>query len=110
MANRCIIIERQTMFRIKEIMSQRGMTSRGLARRMDVTPQYISNIIRETGSVSVNVLKRIADELQVPVSALFEDYLTKQDAVNELYCPHCQKPIRVEITLNGVHEQPGGEG
>lgn len=88
------------MFRIKEIMSQRGMTSRELARRMDVTPQYISNIIRETGSVSVNVLKRIAEELQVPVSALFEDYLTRQDAVSELYCPHCQKPIYLEISLS----------
>ena len=74
------------MFRIREILAQKGMTAKQLADQMGVTPQYISGIIRETGSASVEVLSNIAKELGVPVSSLFEDYTTGE---NTITCPKC---------------------
>lgn len=75
------------MYRIKEILNQKGMTSKELAEKMGVTPQYVSGIIRETGSASVEVLANIARILNVPVSSLFEDYVS--DDSNTITCPKC---------------------
>lgn len=74
------------MYRIREILKQKGMTSKELAEKMGVTPQYISGIIRETGSASVDVLANIAKILNVPVSSLFEDYVSNE---NTITCPKC---------------------
>jgi transcriptional regulator with XRE-family HTH domain len=74
------------MYRIREILNQKGMTSKELAEKMGVTPQYISGIIRETGSASVEVLANIANILNVPVSSLFEDYVSDK---NTIKCPKC---------------------
>ena len=82
------------MFRIKEILDQQGITAKELANRMNVTPQYISGIIRETGSASVGVLSKIANELNVPIAALFDDY---RNELNGDRCPHCGQPIKIRI-------------
>lgn len=74
------------MYRIKEILSQKGMTAKQLSGQMGVTPQYISGIIRETGSASVEVLSNIAKILNVPVASLFEDYVSCD---NTIVCPKC---------------------
>lgn len=82
------------MFRIKEILEMKGITAKELATRLDVTPQYISGIIRETGSVSISVLSRIAKELEVPVSSLFDDYLREPSGDK---CPYCGMPLKIKI-------------
>ena len=74
------------MYRIREILNQKGMTGKELAEKMGVTPQYISGIIRETGSASVEVLANIAKILNVPVASLFEDYVSNE---NTITCPKC---------------------
>lgn len=74
------------MYRIKEILNQKGMTSKELALKMGVTPQYVSGIIRETGSASVDVLTNIAKILNVPVASLFEDFVSND---NSITCPKC---------------------
>lgn len=61
------------MFRIREIMKEKGMPPQYLADHMGVSRQYINNILSERGMVSVRTLSRIAEVLQVPVAALFED-------------------------------------
>lgn len=90
----CTKLKHVTMFRIKEILEMKGITAKELATRMDVTPQYISGIIRETGSASISVLARIAKELEVPVSSLFDDYLREP---SENKCPHCGMPLNIKI-------------
>lgn len=82
------------MFRIKEILELKGITAKELATRMDVTPQYISGIIRETGSASVSVLAKIAQELDVPVASLFDDYMIEPSANK---CPHCGMLLSIKI-------------
>ena len=37
------------MYRIKEILDEKGISAKNLAERMGVTPQYISGFIREKG-------------------------------------------------------------
>lgn len=82
------------MFRIKEILDQKGITAKELANRMNVTPQYISGIIRESGSASVSVLSKIANELNVPLSSLFDDYMKESSGDR---CPYCGGALRIRI-------------
>lgn len=86
------------MFRIGQILDEKGISAKALAERMNVTPQYISSIITERGSASVRVLQNIAKELDVPLSALFDDYNKEYKVyVMNCVCPHCGKRIVIEI-------------
>ena len=87
------------MYRIKEILEEKGISAKSLAERMGVTPQYISGIIREKGSASISVLSNIAKELDVPLASLFDDYksVPASNSINVI-CPHCGKKVNVELT------------
>lgn len=88
------------MYRIKEILEEKGISAKSLAERMGVTPQYISGIIREKGSASVGVLSNIAKELGVPLSSLFDDYKkTPSNSSINLTCPHCGQKIELEAKV-----------
>lgn len=83
--------------RIKEILKERNMTSKSLAQTMEVTPQYISNIINGGKGVSINSLEEIARHLNVPISSLFADYNGGNGVSSNFVCPHCGKPLSVKI-------------
>ena len=87
------------MYRIKEILDEKGISAKALAEKMGVTPQYISGIIREKGSASISVLSNIAKELNVPLASLFDDYQNEcvSNSVN-VVCPNCGKEVKVELT------------
>lgn len=76
-------------------MAEQGITGKQLAERMGVTPQYISGIVRGTGSASIEVLSTIAKHLNVPISSLFADY--KRGIVTK--CPKCGQEFEVELKL-----------
>lgn len=81
------------MLRIKEVLLEKGITGKQLAEKMGVTPQYISGIVRETGSASIDVLSNIARHLEVPISSLFADY--KTGIITK--CPKCGQEFEVEL-------------
>lgn len=81
------------MLRLKQVLSERGVTGKQLAERMGVTPQYISGIVRETGSASLDVLSKIANELNVPLSSLFDDY--RSGIITK--CPNCGQEFEIEL-------------
>lgn len=86
------------MFRIRQILDEKGLSAKALAEKMNVTPQYISGIITERGSASVSVLQNIAKELGVPLAALFDDYDKNYTVLSTNgVCPHCGKKIAIEI-------------
>ena len=58
--------------RIKDVMTEKGITSRQLAERMGKTPQYIGNIINGGKAMSLNSLIKVADALDVKFGDLFE--------------------------------------
>lgn len=56
--------------RIREILALKGMTNKALADKMEVSPQYISNILSGR-TISINALSKIADALEVEFGDLF---------------------------------------
>lgn len=85
------------MLRLKEVLAEQGVTGKQLAEKMGVTPQYISGIVRETGSASLDVLSKIAAVLNVPLSSLFGDY--KSGITTR--CPKCGQEFEVELKMKG---------
>ncbi len=56
--------------RIREILALKGMTNKALADKMEVSPQYVSNILSGR-TLSLNALHKIADALEVEFGDLF---------------------------------------
>ena len=48
--------------RIREILALKGMTNRALADKIQVSPQYVSNILNGS-ALSLNALCKIADDV-----------------------------------------------
>lgn len=80
--------------RIKNIVAAKGMTLKGLAEKMDVTPQTLGNIVNEKGNPNVATLEKIAEALEVPVASLFADYLAPNSAI--IICPQCGARIDIQ--------------
>lgn len=57
--------------RLKEILKERGMTNKAFAERLSKKPQYTSNIAHGRISVSLKMLERMANVLDVPISEMF---------------------------------------
>jgi len=68
--------------RVKEILAQKGMTSKELAERMNKAPQYVSNIINGGKGVSISTLVGIAQTLDVEFRDLFSPIKQKVESVN----------------------------
>ena len=79
--------------RLKEILKERGISGSELARRLNVTPQYIHGAIREDFALSVKKCQEIASILDVPLASLFEGY---EDG-RYIICPHCGERIKIEV-------------
>lgn len=58
--------------RIKTELERRGITIKDFCRKVDLTEQGLHQMIRN-GSMKVDVLERISDELDVPVSFWFDE-------------------------------------
>jgi transcriptional regulator with XRE-family HTH domain len=56
---------------IKLIRTARGLTQRALAKKLDVTANYLSLIESDKREPSLSFLKRLASELGVPVAMFF---------------------------------------
>lgn len=80
-------------FRIKNILATKGMTIKGLADKMGITPQALGSMINEKSGCNVSSLEKIAHALDVPVSSLFADYLSSNSGI--LICPHCGARIDI---------------
>ena len=83
------------MTRIKEILKEKGMTLNELAETLGVTRQALSRQVQ--GKMLIETAERIAKALDVPLWQLFADPIDVSHGGNKLVCPHCGKPIRVEL-------------
>ena len=77
--------------RIKEVIKEKGLTVKEVAEKMGIQPPSLSRAINE--NTTVDMLKRIADVLEVPVTELFE-----QPKSNVYNCPNCGVQLEVMAT------------
>lgn len=85
--------------RIKEILSEKGMTAIELSNLVGISRVSLSNIINDKQEASANTLNSIAKSLDVPFWQLFvslEEVQPKTDGVS-LTCPHCGKSINIKV-------------
>ena len=77
------------MLRVKEIAKEKGLTIADVANRMNIKSPALSRIINGSNTTT-DTLHKIADALEVPITALFE-----QPATDIINCPHCGKKIKI---------------
>jgi transcriptional regulator with XRE-family HTH domain len=85
--------------RIKEILSEKGMTAKELAVIVGVSSVSLYNIINGKQEASANTLNTIAQSLEVPFWQLFvspEEVQPKKDGLS-FTCPHCGKSINIKV-------------
>lgn len=84
--------------RIKEILSEKGMTAIELSNLVGVSRVSLSNIINDKQEASANTLNAIAKSLDVPFWQLFVSPEEVQPKTNtpQITCPHCGKNINIK--------------
>lgn len=76
--------------RLKEVLSEKGVTSAELAGRVGVSKATVSNLINNKTMPSLDTLKKIADALGVEMWELFTEKPTSNKPnSNTLVCPKC---------------------
>lgn len=79
--------------KIKEFMSERGVTSAWLAEKVGLSKVAISNIVTGKSYPSLDNLIKIAEALNTSITDLIGEKKGRRNRV----CPHCGKEIDVEL-------------
>jgi transcriptional regulator with XRE-family HTH domain len=90
--------------RLRELRQERGMSMRALARASGLSTNALSMIERSRTSPSVSTLYKLANAMNIPITAFFRFEVPKQ----ELVFRKAGKRRRVEFPLGGW-EGLGGE-
>jgi transcriptional regulator with XRE-family HTH domain len=91
-------------YRLRELRQERGKSMRALARTSGLSTNALSMIERGRTSPSVSTLYKLADALEVPITAFFRTEPPRQQVV---YCP-AKARARVDFQ-RGQWEGLGGE-
>lgn len=84
--------------RLKEILSEKGITQKELAERLGISTVGMSKIA--TGdNPSLSSLQKIADAIGVPVWELLvsRDEICATSPSGTAVCPHCGHPLTIKI-------------
>lgn len=109
--------------RVKEILRSKGMTLKDFACKIGKSQPYMSNIINGWTGLSMNTLQMLSRELEVPMYALFADYVPRLPIllgdylllrkINHTFAVMSRKTTRMENNLlkycrnyKGEHECP----
>lgn len=88
---------------IKEVMKEKGITSKMLQNELGVTQATASYLVNGKTNPSLDTLQRIAEILEVPIWRLFyaevPERLQERPATSgsTLTCPHCGKRIGIKL-------------
>lgn len=84
------------MLRIVEILREKDLSNTELAKKMGVSPQYISEVVNGHRNITLDTINKFAAALNVPVVALFDGYKEPiRNTPTTFLCPHCGKDIHV---------------
>lgn len=78
--------------RIKEIMSERDVTSAWLAEKVGISKVAVSNIVTGKSSPSLDNIIKIANALNVSITEI----IGEEKADNTITCPHCGGKIHFD--------------
>ena len=59
-------------WRIKDLREERGLSQRGFAEKIGMSPSYLADVERGSRNISLDNLKRIADGFDISVAELME--------------------------------------
>ena len=76
--------------RVKEVLKERGITSKELAERLGMSETGLSIAISDKGNPPLKRLQEIAAALEVDVTDLFD-----KPADGNFTCPYCGGKIKV---------------
>ena len=79
---------------IKETAKRYGVTLTELADRLQVSRQTVHYYIEQGDKNPMSQLEKIANAIGCPIEELFNSELR---AGNNILCPHCGKPLKIEI-------------
>ena len=85
------------MLRIDTILKQQNISTQELASRMDVSPQYISEVVNERKNITISSLSRFSKALPVPMAALFDGYKDDLLIEGQFHCPKCGSTLQVHL-------------
>jgi transcriptional regulator with XRE-family HTH domain len=90
--------------RLRELRAERGISMRGLAQKSGLSANALSMIERGKTSPSVSTLYKLADALNLPITAFFGEQAARQSIV------FVKGPERPRVSfMRGVWEGLGGE-
>lgn len=78
--------------RIKEIMSERDVTSAWLAEKVGISKVAVSNIVTGKSSPSLDNIIKIANALNVSITEI----IGEEKADKAITCPHCGGKIHFD--------------
>lgn len=78
--------------KIRELRKERNLTLKELSQRTGFSISFLSQVERETSSIAITSLKKIADSLHVPITTFFKAY----DNEHFLVSKEEQKPFLIE--------------
>lgn len=78
------------MLRVKEIAKEKGLTMADVAKRMNMSQSGLSMALNR--NLTLDVLSRIADALEVEIPDLFE---RKKEEENTIICPKCSSKFKL---------------
>ncbi len=91
--------------RLRGLREERGISMRELSRMSGISPNTLSMIERRKTSPSVSTLYKLADALEVPITAFFRLQPEKTDVVFKKSAQRSRVPFE-----HGLWEGLGGEG
>lgn len=90
--------------RLRELREERGISMRGLAQKSGLSANALSMIERGKTSPSVSTLYKLADAMDLPITAFFGEQAARQSIV------FMKGPERPRVSfMRGVWEGLGGE-
>ncbi len=72
-----------SILKLKELLKEKGMSGKELAEKVEVTPASISNIVQGNSFPKPELLKQIAEVLDVDIRELFVP--TKETETETIY-------------------------
>lgn len=84
------------MFRIEDILKEKGFSKKDFAERMETSKQNVNSLLKNP---TKSKIEQMAKVLEVPVWQLFAspDEVMGETASQSLVCPYCGKPLRIRI-------------